>query len=123
MMYIMNKSKSKKKISKKRRKNTKNKNKTIFSSPTTLRKCHNYCELEYSPGIEKQFKKMARRQNLPYNPTLADRDKRIRDCKENFCNTGCLSDIHNKKILSTKLKSRGLISYCTPTNLPPPSMV
>lgn len=94
--------------------------------------CDNFCKNDYSPEIEKQFKKIAKENKLPYKPTKDDRDFRIMACKQNFCNEGCKGykffskeeeknfkkNINGNFLKKTKpkiiqkLKSKGAISYC-----------
>jgi len=94
--------------------------------------CDNFCKNDYSPEIEKKFKKLAKDNKLSYKPTKADRKFRIDTCKQNFCNEGCkgykffskeeedkfrknLNGNFIKKTNSNtiqKLKSIGAISYC-----------
>ena len=94
--------------------------------------CDHFCRNDYSPEIEKQFKKISKKNKLPYNPTKEDREFRIAACKQNFCNEGCKGykffskeeeKVFKKNISGNflknakpkviqKLKSRGAISYC-----------
>ena len=94
--------------------------------------CDNFCKNDYSPEIDKQLKKIAKENKLPYKPTKDVRDYRIIDCKQKFCNEGCtgyifLSTEVEKKFkkningnflkktkprIIEKLKSKGAISYC-----------
>ena len=105
-------------------------NKTLKKDNTLS--CDNFCKNDYSPEIEKKFKKLAKDNKLSYKPTKADRKFRIDTCKQNFCNEGCkgykffskeeedkfrknLNGNFIKKTNSNtiqKLKSIGAISYC-----------
>ena len=104
-------------------------NKTFKKKGGSL--CDNFCKNDYSPEIEKQFKKIAKEYKLPYNPTK-DRDFRIMACKQTFCNEGCKGfKFYSKEVeenfkkningnflkktkpkIIQKLKSKGAISYC-----------
>ena len=117
--------------------NKKSKKRLLSKKIKTLKKkgdnsCDKFCKNYYSPEIEKQFKKIAKENKLPYKPTKDDRDFRIMACKQNFCNEGCkgykfFSKEEEKKFkkningnflkktkpkIIQKLKSKGAISYC-----------
>ena len=116
--------------------NKKSKKRFFNKRNKTLKKgdssCDNFCKNDYSPEIEKQFRKIAKETKLPYKPTKDVRDYRIAACKQNFCNEGCkgykfFSKEEEKNFKKTingnflkktkhriieKLKSKGAISYC-----------
>jgi hypothetical protein len=122
--------KSKKRINKKRNKTFKKKGGSS---------CDNFCKKDYSPEMEKQFKKIAKENKLPYKPTKEDINFRIAACKQNFCNKGCKGykffskeeeklfkkNIRDDFLKNTKpriiqkLKSKGAISYCDVNNYNP----
>jgi hypothetical protein len=94
--------------------------------------CDNFCKNDYSPEMEKQFKKIAKENKLPYKPIKENRNFRIAACKQTFCNKGCKGytffskeeeklfkkNIRDDFLKNTKpkviqkLKSKGAISYC-----------
>jgi len=117
--------------------NKKSKKRFFNKRNKTLKKkgnssCDNFCKNDYSPEIEKQFKKIAKENKLSYKPTKDVKDYRNMTCKQNFCNEGCkgyifLSKEEEKKFkkningnflkktksrIIKKLKSKGAISYC-----------
>jgi len=117
--------------------NKKSKKRSLNKKSKTLKKkntssCDNFCKNDYSPEIEKQFKKIAKENNIPYNPTKEDKKFRFDSCKQNFCNDGCKGynffskeeennfrkNINGNFLKKTKpkiiqkLKSKGAISYC-----------
>jgi len=112
-------------------------NKTLKKDNTLS--CDNFCKNDYSPEIEKNFKKLAKDNKLSYKATKADRKFRIDTCKQNFCNEGCkgykffskeeedkfrknLNGNFIKKTNSNiiqKLQSIGAISYCDNTDYNP----
>ena len=117
------KNKSKKRFLNKKNKTLKRKGKNS---------CDHFCKNDYSPEIEKQFKKIAKENKLPYKPRKEDRKFRITACKQNFCNEGCkgyksfskeeennfkknINGNFSKKTkpkIIEKIKSKGAISYC-----------
>jgi len=94
--------------------------------------CEHFCRHDYSPEIEKQFRKLAKENLLPYNPTKKDREFRIAACQQNYCNPGCkgyryFSKEEERKAKRSRkgsflkglkhrflktLKKRGAVSYC-----------
>jgi len=101
--------------------------------------CDTFCTNDYSTEVEKGFKRIAKEQNIAYNPTKEDKKYRITACKQNYCNEGCkgytfFSDSEKKQFkknikgsflkginpkMIKKLKSKGAISYCDKTDYNP----
>jgi len=122
------KSKTKSKIVK----NTTKKNKTLKKT-NKIQSCNDFCKNTYVDEIDKQNKEFAKTSNISYKPTKQDRDFRISNCKNNFCNTDCKNNykyydkesetlfkknMKNNFITNMRprliksMKNKGAISYC-----------
>lgn len=99
----------------------------------SLQKCEQFCKNDYSVEMDKVYKSVNKKYNIPYHPSIEDTRLMYTSCKKMYCNPTCdgfdfngnvqqqkqfKNNIYNgfqKKYSSntiTQFKKRGALSTC-----------